>query len=310
MAPPLARPRKTSRLFARAFGASVLGLAAFATPASAGILSPDTASPNADDISVTYWVMLAIAAIVALAVNAALVLAVVRFRSRRGATPARTRSGRGFQARLAAALAVPVIAIFVIGVVFAEQARDADAADEQAEPIAINAIAQQWLWRFEYPGGRPGDRTFSYEELVVPVDTPVTLTVTSTDVVHRWWVPSLGRAVDAVPGQPQEATFVADQEGTYEGHSAQYSGASYPTMRARVEAVSTTEYQQFVDDQARELARAQNIVRSELEERAATQTAEQRSVTPSGQQGGGEAGAGQPQAPTGPQGGGGEGGGR
>ena len=56
----------------------------------------------------------------------------------------------------------------------------------------INAIGQQWLWRFEYPGGEPGHRTFSYDELVVPVDTAVVLNITSTDVIHSWCVPALG----------------------------------------------------------------------------------------------------------------------
>jgi heme/copper-type cytochrome/quinol oxidase subunit 2 len=183
-----------------------------------------------------------------------------------------------------------VIVIFVLGLIFSERARDvAEPGSESlqaaltrtaqvnpsppagGEPLEINAIAQQWLWRFEYPGGRPGDRTFTYEELVVPVDTPVLLNVTSTDVVHRWWVPSLGGKVDAVPGQTTLTWFRADEEGTYEGHSAQYSGASYPTMRIEVEAVSAEEYQQFLDDQTRELADAQDAVTSELEEQAATQ---------------------------------------
>jgi cytochrome c oxidase subunit 2 len=322
MAPPLARPRKTPRLFARAFGASVLGLLALAAPASAGVIAPDSASPNADEISVIYWVMLAIGVIVALAVNAALVVAVIRFRARRGAAPARTRSGRGMQSRLAAALGVPVIAIFVLGVIFAERARDVAAPGpeglqaalartaqvnpsppEEGEPLVINAIAQQWLWRFEYPGGRPGDRTFSYEELVVPIDTPVILNVTSTDVVHRWWVPALGGQVDAVPGQTARTWFRADEEGTYEGNSAQYSGSGYSTMRAEVEAVSAAEYEQFLADQARELADAQEAVTSALEEQAATETAEQRDVTPSAGQGAAQGGGEQNQAPNGSGGG-------
>jgi cytochrome c oxidase subunit 2 len=268
MAPLLARPRKTPRLFARAFGAALIGLTVLAAPASAGVLSPDPASSGADDISTSYWVMLVIATIAAVGINAALIAAVLRFRARRGAEPARTRSGRGIQARLAAALAIPVVVIFVLGVILAEQARDPDA--DEAEPIEISAIGQQWLWRFEYPGGVPGNRTFTYEKLVLPVDTPVTLNVTSTDVIHRWWVPSLGGKVDAIPGQTTETSFVANEEGTFEGHSAQYSGAGYPAMRAEVDVVSQEEYEQFVDTQADDLAAAQRAVQSELETQAAT----------------------------------------
>lgn len=314
MAPPLARLRKTPRLLVRAFGAAGLALAALPTPATAIALSPDSASPNADEIRVAYWVMLAVATVLALAINAALILAVVRFRARRGAAPVRTRSRRGLQARVGAVLAVPVLAIFVLGVIFSERARDVASPGPEGlqaalartaqvnpsppgdgEPLVINAIGQQWLWRFEYPGGRPGDRTFTYERLVVPIDTPVVLNVTSTDVIHRWWVPALGGKVDAVPGQTSQTWFRADEEGTYEGHSAQYSGSGYPTMRAEVEAVSTAEYEQFIDDQERALTRAQEAIRNALEEQAATETAEQREIIPSREPAGEE----QNQAPDG-----------
>ena len=52
-------------------------------------------------------------------------------------------------------------------------------------PLQIQASGQQWLWRYEYPDGE----TFSYYELVVPVDTAVIVNLASTDVVHRWFVP-------------------------------------------------------------------------------------------------------------------------
>ena len=60
----------------------------------------------------------------------------------------------------------------------------------------IKACGQQWIWRYEYPDG-----TYSYYELVVPVDTAVILNLCSTDVVHRWWVPGLSGKFDATPGE-------------------------------------------------------------------------------------------------------------
>jgi heme/copper-type cytochrome/quinol oxidase subunit 2 len=98
--------------------------------------------------------------------------------------------------------------------------------------------------------------------------------------------------VDAVPGQTASTWFRADEEGTYEGHSAQFSGTGYPTMRATVEVVSASEYEQFVSEQERDLAQAQDAVQSEIERAAATQTAEQREATPPQNKGeSGEAGA-------------------
>jgi cytochrome c oxidase subunit 2 len=141
-------------------------------------------------------------------------------------------------------------------------------------PLEIDAVAQQWLWRFFYPGGpsanppykyspsggRPGDRTFSYVDLTVPVDTTVVLNVTSTDVLHRWFVPALGGQVDAVPGQVNQTWFRADRTGVYPGQSTAFSGSGYSTMRIFVHVVSPSAYQRFLKDQTANLQAAQNYV--------------------------------------------------
>ena len=33
----------------------------------------------------------------------------------------------------------------------------------------------------------------SYSEMVVPTNTTVVLKITSSDVIHSWWIPKLGR---------------------------------------------------------------------------------------------------------------------
>jgi cytochrome c oxidase subunit II len=133
-----------------------------------------------------------------------------------------------------------------------------------AKPLAINAIGQQWMWRFEYPGGRPGDRIFSYGELVVPVDTAVLLRVTSTDVSHRWFIPALGGQVDAIPGKVSETWFRADREGVFQGQSTFFSGSSYAAMRGWVRVVSPDAYQQFLRAKRSELDAAQTYVQDRV----------------------------------------------
>ncbi len=128
-----------------------------------------------------------------------------------------------------------------------------------AKPLAINVIGQQWLWRFEYPGGLPGNRVFSYGELVVPVDTAVVLHITSTDVMHRWFIPALGGQVDAVPGKTSETWFRADREGVYRGQSTFFSGSAYAVMRAWVRVVSPEAYRQYIRRQRLDLAAAQRV---------------------------------------------------
>jgi cytochrome c oxidase subunit 2 len=137
-----------------------------------------------------------------------------------------------------------------------------------ANPLVIDVIGQQWLWRFEYPGGQPGNRVYSYGELVVPVDTAVILHITSTDVVHRWFIPALGGQVDAVPGKTAETWFRADREGVYQGQSTFFAGSAYSVMRAWVRVVSREAYQQYIRQQKRDLAAAQAYVQERVDQRA------------------------------------------
>jgi cytochrome c oxidase subunit 2 len=269
----LARARKILVLSALAL--FVLPSAAHAAP-----FSPEPGhSPNADDTTTIYWIMFAVAAVVVVAVNVALVGAVVRFRARRGREPARVRAGRRVQPRVGALLGVVAVVIFVVGIVTTTQVRDVAPSGPEgleassartaqldlslpegdSEPLRILASGQQWVWRFEYPDG-----TFSFYELVVPVDTTVVLQLESTDVVHRWWIPELGGKFDAVPGRTNQTWFRADEEGTYDGQSAAYSGAGYSTMRARVRVVSVPEYQAWLDQRGEDLQEAQAAVQKRV----------------------------------------------
>ncbi len=245
------------------------------------MLGPETAqSPNADDFNALYWVMLVIATALAVAINLALVAFAVRFRARRGAEPRRLSSRRPVQLLIGGAFVGLAAVIFVLGVLVTSEADDVEAtgpdglqasaqrtaqrgldlpAQGEVEPLEIEASGQQWIWRYEYPDG-----TFSYYELVVPVDTAVVVKLGSTDVVHRWWVPGLSGKFDALPDQGNQTWFKADEEGTYEGASYQFSGASYAVMRTEVRVVSVTEYEAWLEQQAAAIQEAQSFVQEEV----------------------------------------------
>jgi cytochrome c oxidase subunit II len=266
---------------------AALVLAVFAAPAQATVFGPRAGhSPNADDIRTAYWVAIAIAMVLLVGVHVFLVTAIVRFRARRGRTPRRIVAGPGALVRPAAALCVLTAGVFVFAIVMAGKARDVEptgpgglgasaglvaqvgglSVPADAKPLTIDVIGQQWLWRFEYPGGRPGDRVFSYNELVVPVDTTVLLDITSTDVMHRWFIPTLGGQVDAVPGKVADTWFRADSEGVYRGQSMGFSGTSYPAMRAWVRVVSPDAYRAFLQQKQDDLAAAQEYVQDRVSE--------------------------------------------
>jgi cytochrome c oxidase subunit 2 len=267
LAPP--RKRTLSRRLVLAAGAALAALAVVAAPAAANVISPQPAhSPGAEDETTLYWIGLVVAVIVIVAVNAALLYAIRRFRSERGREPRQVRSGPGIQLRVGLGLGALALLLFVVGLVFTEQARKAPSTGPEglklarsgsnptgADPLVISATGQQWLWRYDYP-----NNAFSYYKLVVPVDTTVRLEVESTDVIHSWFVPELGGKVDAVPGKVNTLYFRADQLGTYGGDSAQLSGQGYAAMRTEVEVVSPSDYTAFIARQRGDIQKAQDIV--------------------------------------------------
>jgi cytochrome c oxidase subunit 2 len=102
----------------------------------------------------------------------------------------------------------------------------------------------------------------------------VVLDLTSTDVMHRWWVPELAGMADAVPGDVNHVWFKADEVGTYDGRSTAFSGPAYAQMRTTVRVVEPAEYEAWLAQKAAEIDEAEKAVQDKLEEqRAATSEA-------------------------------------
>jgi cytochrome c oxidase subunit 2 len=239
---------------------------------------PDAAhSPNAEDLNTLYWVMLAIGIMLLVAINGALLALVMRFRRARGRRVRRLRIRRPAQIATAGVFALLAAVTFVIGVIGTENAKSVEASGPNGlqasrmilaqralelpatstsnAPLEVRACGQQWIWRYEYPDG-----TYSYYELVVPVDTTVILKLCSTDVVHRWWVPGLSGKFDATPGESNTTWFKADETGTYRGGSYAFSGAAYAAMRTQVRVVDVPTYQAWLENQANGIQEAQSFV--------------------------------------------------
>lgn len=218
-------------------------------------------SPGTDQIDTLLWIGFIATVIAVVAVNAALFYALRRFGTGRGAAPRQTTGGRRIQARVAAMLTAFAALILVLSIVFTDKALetpttgDAGLQAASEEPLRIEATGQQWVWRYDYPND-----SFSYYKLVVPVDTAVELDLKSTDVVHTWDVPALAGKHDAVPGETNHVSFLADEEGTYEGHSATLSGEAYAAMRTEVEVVSPEDYEAFLEAQEKGIQTAQDRV--------------------------------------------------
>lgn len=117
--------------------------------------------------------------------------------------------------------------------------------DEINNPsFTIKSIGHQWYWTYEYTdyGGlifnsyilpplflNPRDlRLLEVDNRVVlPIEAPVRIIITSQDVLHSWTIPTLGLKTDAVPGRLNQTTFTATRPGVYYGQCSEICGANH-----------------------------------------------------------------------------------
>jgi cytochrome c oxidase subunit 2 len=146
---------------------------------------------------------------------------------------------------LAGLTGVIVIGLTVIS--FAAQQRifgEGDAA------VDIDVIGHQWWWEVRYPDAQ-ASRTFTTaNELHVPVGELVRLNLTSVDVIHSFWVPSLMGKADLVPGRHNELSFTVGKPGVYIGSCAEFCGLQHAHMGIRVFADPPSVFDQWKAQQA------------------------------------------------------------
>lgn len=143
--------------------------------------------------------------------------------------------------------------------------------------MVLKVTGMQWKWQYEYPDSgirfisnltTPADQTTNAEpkgdNYLLEVDNPVVLPVgrkvrvllTSTDVIHTWWVPQFGVKRDAIPGYLRETWLKIDRPGTYRGQCAELCGKGHGFMPVVVEAVPEPEYRAWVEKQKAVMAAA------------------------------------------------------
>ncbi len=95
--------------------------------------------------------------------------------------------------------------------------------------LKIAVSGEQWWWRVRYlpPGGEAIELA---NEIRLPVGESVDLLLSSPDVIHSFWVPSLAGKVDMVPGRVTRLTLEPTKTGVYRGACAEYCGTAHALM--------------------------------------------------------------------------------
>ncbi|NUS59660.1 MAG: cytochrome c oxidase subunit II, partial [Lysobacter sp.] len=220
-----------------------------------------------------HMVALWICVVIGVVVFGAMFYAMFKFRKSKGAVPAVSFT---HSTKLEIVWTV-VPVVLLIGMAWPATAKLIAMYDTRNAEMTIKVTGYQWMWKYEYLGegveytsrlartsedirqsgevpsfANADQRNYLLEVdnmLVVPVDTKIRFVITADDVIHAWWVPSLGWKQDAIPGIINEAWTDIDTPGIYRGQCAELCGKDHGFMPIVVKAVSKVEYQKWLAEQ-------------------------------------------------------------
>lgn len=196
----------------------------------------DPAGPRAARIAQLAWIMTGLGAAVYVGVLAALFFALRRSAGRPIlAAPGETRL------IVAGGILLPAVVIPLLWVL---TLRDVAAnLEPPTEPaLTVEITGRQWWYEVRYP-----ERGVTLEgEMRIPAGVPVRIRVTSTDVIHSFWVPRLGGKIDMIPGRTNEYWIQADEPGVYPAVCSEFCGLWHARMRMDVTAMEPDAFQEWL----------------------------------------------------------------
>jgi cytochrome c oxidase subunit 2 len=253
---PMQFLRRTFARFAAASCAALaLGPAAFAqVPRNWEMGMQAAHSPVKEGIHGLHTLVLVIITLITLFVAGLLLWVLYRYSAKRSPTPSLTSHNTVLEV---AWTVIPVLILVIIAipsfrlVYFEDRTLHAD--------MTIKATGHQWYWEYTYPDQgnldfssyvvaddqlKPGQmRLLSVDnQLVVPAGKNIRVLTTSADVIHSFFIPSLGVQRYAIPGRTIETWFNVDKPGDYYGECNQICGTDHSRMPISIHAVTPEEF--------------------------------------------------------------------
>lgn len=250
----------------------------FAESASANWIAPEYGgSPNADAIHSLYMILLIVGLIVFVVTEGLLLYTLWKFKASRGHEAKQIHGNTKLEIGWTSGAAVLVIILAIVSFARLGEIRNPPDSDPAGFPVQrvaadpgtnqklppskealhVKVTGFQYGWRFTYDDGNPNTRDpYTYRDLYAPVNTTVMLSITSTDVIHSWWIPELGGKFDAVNGFRNWTWFKmpADKVGTqFRGQCAELCGRNHANMTASVVAQTPEEFGAWLANKKLEL---------------------------------------------------------
>lgn len=219
--------------------------------AACGENSPSTLNtygPVANSESFVFWVILIIAAIVFVVVEAILVYSVFRFRERPGMPNPRQIHGNLLIEGIWTAIPMVILFIVLFFTIRGLFEVAPSAQPQGGQTVEVEAVGHQWWWEFYYKGYK----ITTADTMVVPANATIHVDLYSNNVIHSFWVPALTGKTDVIPGHDNTRWFKADESAigkTFVGICAEYCGTQHANMRFNVQVTNNNDFMTWVTAQ-------------------------------------------------------------
>jgi cytochrome c oxidase subunit II len=236
--------------------------------ASYDVNIPQPASPIASQIYNLHMWIIIVCIVIFIVVFSAMFYSLLKFRKSQGAKP----DVNFHESTLIEIIWTVIPFVILIGMAIPATRTVLEMKDAGNPDITIKATGYQWGWQYEYQQeglafysnlstpwsqiGQPGapatqEKNPNYllevdNPMVVPAGKKVRLLITSNDVIHGWYVPTLGVNQYGIPGFVKDAWFKADKPGVYRGQCSQICGKLHGYMPITVTALSDADYAKWV----------------------------------------------------------------
>jgi cytochrome c oxidase subunit II len=140
--------------------------------------------------------------------------------------------------------AVVLLVLNVLSVPLSAEVSDRPGAEEGE--VVIEVVAEKFWWRVTYPD----HDVVTANEIHIPTGERVHVRLTSTDVIHSFWVPKLSGKIDATPGHTTELILETDRPGRYRGRCTEFCGLAHAQMVVHVIAEEPDDFAAWVERQS------------------------------------------------------------
>lgn len=204
-------------------------------------LFPESASSFSWQIDALYFYLIGISVAFMIPIVAAIFWFVVRYREReKFATPEEIHGSIVLETVWSIIPFIISMTIFLGGaVVYYTQYRMPDDA------MQVYVVGKQWMWKIQHETGQR-----EINQLHVPVNTKVKLTMTTEDVLHDFSIPAFRTKADVVPGRYTYLWFEATKPGTYHLFCAEYCGLNHSGMIGSVVVLEQDDFERWLQGNA------------------------------------------------------------